>query len=56
VTFTAFGASPAEDYAKVNAGFRLDITDRVGVFAYLDGEFSDHSQSYTGNGGVRIAW
>ncbi len=56
VTFTAFGASPAEDYARVNAGFRLDITDRVGVFAYLDGEFSDHSQSYTGNGGIRLSW
>lgn len=56
VIFTAFGASPAEDAAKVNAGFRLDLTDRIGVFAYFDGEFSDHSQTYTGNGGIRISW
>jgi outer membrane autotransporter protein len=56
VRFTAFGASAAEDFAKVNAGFRLDLTDRVGVFAYFDGELSDHSRSYAGNGGIRIAW
>jgi outer membrane autotransporter protein len=55
-TFTSFGASAAEDLAKVNAGFSLDMTGGIGVFAYFDGEFSDHSQSYTGNGGIKIAW
>ncbi|WP_125461527.1 MULTISPECIES: ice-binding family protein [Rhodomicrobium] len=56
VSFTAFGAPAAEDAAKVDAGFRLDLTDRIAVFAYFDGEFSDDTQIYSGNGGVRIAW
>jgi outer membrane autotransporter protein len=56
VSFTTVGVTPAEDLAKVNAGFSLDMTDGIGVFAYFDGEFSDSSQSYTGNGGIRIAW
>lgn len=56
LTFTTYGAAAAEDLAKVNAGFRLDLTRRIGLFAYFEGEFSDHSQSYTGNGGIRISW
>ena len=56
LTFKSFGASAAENLVKVNAGFSLDLTGGVGVFASFDGEFSDHSQSYTGNGGIRIAW
>ena len=56
LTFTSYGAAAAEDLVKVNAGFSLDLTGGVGVFASFDGEFSDHSQSYTGNGGIRIAW
>jgi outer membrane autotransporter protein len=55
-TFTTYGASAAEDLAKVNAGFSLDMTGGFGVFASFDGEFSDSSQSYTGNGGIRITW
>ena len=56
LTFTSYGAAAAEDLVKVNAGFSLDLTGGVGVFASFDGEFSDHSQSYTGNGGIRITW
>jgi outer membrane autotransporter protein len=55
-TFTTYGASAAEDLAKVNAGFSLDLTGGIGMFAYFDGEFSDSSESYTGNGGFRITW
>jgi outer membrane autotransporter protein len=55
-TFTTYGASAAEDLAKINAGFSLDVTGGVGMFASFDGEFSNSSQSYTGNGGIRITW
>lgn len=56
VSFTDFGASAADDAAKVEAGFRLDVTDGVAVFAYFDGELSDDAQIYSGNGGIRISW
>ncbi len=56
VSFTEFGASAADDAAKIDAGFRLDLSNRVAVFAYFDGDFSDDAQIYSGNGGVRIAW
>jgi subtilase-type serine protease len=40
----------------VNAGLKLEVTDRIGLFAYFEGEFSGHSQSYAGNGGLKISW
>ena len=45
-----------ERAARVTAGLRLDLTDRVALFGYFDGEFSDRSQTYTGNAGVKISW
>jgi outer membrane autotransporter protein len=55
-TFSAIGASAAGDLAKVTTGLKLDITNRVALFGYFDGEFSEQGQTYTGNGGVRITW
>jgi outer membrane autotransporter protein len=55
-TFSPQGALAASDVAKVNAGLRLDVTERMGLYAYFEGEFSDHSHSYAGNGGFRISW
>jgi outer membrane autotransporter protein len=55
-SFSPDGAAAPDNLAKVNAGLKLDVTRSVGLYAYFDGEFSGHSQSYTGNGGVRISW
>jgi|GEM_PF-1608370 len=55
-TFRIDGASAAEDVARVNAGFKLDISKDVAVFAAFDGEFSERGESYAGTGGVRIRW
>ena len=55
-TFSPQGALAASDAAKVNAGLKLDVTDRMGLYAYFEGEFSDHSHSYGGLGGFKIAW
>jgi outer membrane autotransporter protein len=54
--FSANGALAASDAAKVTAGLRLDLTNRVALFGYFDGEFADRSQTYTGNAGVKISW
>ena len=50
--FTVAGASAAEDSARVDAGVHLDVTERVGLFAIFEGEFSDRGQSYAGLGGI----
>ena len=55
-TFTVDGARAARDAARVNAGFNLDITRNMGMFARFDGEFSGRSASYAGTGGVQIRW
>ena len=54
--FAPEGAAAASDMARVRAGARLDVTGRVALFAYFDGEFSSQGQSYAGTGGVRISW
>ena len=30
----------------------LDVTERIGLFAIFEGEFSDRGQSYAGLGGI----
>jgi outer membrane autotransporter protein len=53
---TSDGASAASDLARVTTGFRLDVTNRVGVFAFFEGDFSEQGQSYAGQGGVKVSW
>jgi outer membrane autotransporter protein len=55
-TFAGEGIFAAEDVARVNTGFGLELTEHTGLFAYFDGEFSGYSQSYAGNGGVKVSW
>ena len=45
------GASAAEDGARVDAGLNLDVSQRLALFGYFEGEFSGRSQSYAGIGG-----
>lgn len=54
--FSPQGAPAASDAAKVTAGLKLDIAQHVGLFAFFDGEFSQHGQSYAGNAGLKITW
>ena len=56
VLFSSTAPFVAGDAARVDAGLQLDLTEHTGLFAYFDGEFADNSQSYAGNGGIRIMW
>jgi uncharacterized protein with beta-barrel porin domain len=55
-TFSVDGAPAASDAARVNAGLKVDINETVALFTYFDGAFSDRSQGYAGNGGLKISW
>lgn len=55
-SFTVEGASASSDLAKVNLGLNLQMTERASLFAYAEGELSGQSQSYSGNGGLRLTW
>ena len=54
--FSPVAAFTATDIAKVNAGLKLDVTGNIGLFAVFDGGFSAHSQSYSGNAGIKFTW
>jgi len=49
--FLVDGASAAEDVARVNAGLKLDLSERIALFGLFEGEFSRRSQGYAGIGG-----
>jgi outer membrane autotransporter protein len=55
-TFSVDGAPAASDAARVNAGLKVDVNDTLAVYTYFDGAFSDRSQGYAGNGGLKISW
>lgn len=55
-SFSPVGVFTANDAAKVDVGLKYEITNRVALFAYFDGEFSAQGQSYAGNGGIKISW
>jgi len=55
-SFTIYGASAAEDAARVNTGLKLDISERTALFGFFDGVFSDQGQSYAGTGGIKFTW
>ena len=54
--FTVSGASAAEDAARVNAGLKVAVANHVEISASFDGAFSGRSESYGGNGGLKISW
>jgi hypothetical protein len=35
---------------------KLDMNETVALFAYFDGVFSDRTQGYAGNGGLKVSW
>ena len=42
-SFVVDGASAAEDVARVDAGLKLDLSERIALFGYFEGEFGDRS-------------
>jgi len=54
--FTVAGPRAARDAARIEAGARWTIAPQALLFANLTGEFSDRSQGYTANGGLRVTW
>ncbi|MGZ3386644.1 MAG: ice-binding family protein [Isosphaeraceae bacterium] len=48
---TLNGASAAEDAARVDAGLKLDLSERIALFGYFEGEFARREQAYAGVGG-----
>jgi outer membrane autotransporter protein len=55
-SFSLEGTPAASDLAKVNAGVKLDVDERVALFAYFEGDFSNRIQAYAGHGGLKISW
>ena len=55
-TFTVDGPRAARDAAHIDVGSKLAITRTVSLFGTFTGEFSDRSQLYSGNGGLRVMW
>ncbi|WP_131118488.1 autotransporter domain-containing protein [Lichenihabitans psoromatis] len=55
-TFLVAGARPAEDAAQVKAGFEYGLRPGVALFANFDGEFSGISNTYAGQGGLRVSF
>jgi outer membrane autotransporter protein len=51
-SFSPEGASAASDVARVDAGLKLDVTERIALFGLFVGEFSGQSQGYAGLGGL----
>jgi len=54
--FTVEGARAASDAARIDTGALVGLTSNTALFGNFSGEFSKISQSYTGNGGIRISW
>lgn len=55
-SFIVDGASAAEDVARVDAGLRLDLSERIALWGFFEGEFGDRTQSYAGVGGGDVAF
>jgi outer membrane autotransporter protein len=55
-SFSLQATPAASDLAKINAGVKLDLSERLALFAYFEGDFSDRVQAYAGHGGLRISW
>ena len=54
--FLVDGASAAEDVARVQTGLRLDLSERIALWGFFEGDFSDRTQSYAGVGGGDVAF
>ena len=54
--FSVEGARPTADTAKITVGVRLEVGNNVDLFTKFDGEFSGHTGSVAGTGGLKVTW
>jgi uncharacterized protein with beta-barrel porin domain len=54
--FTVDGARPSADAVRFESGGTLTLTRAASVFVNLESEYSDRGRSYTGTGGIKVAW
>ncbi|MDO9411136.1 MAG: autotransporter domain-containing protein [Pseudolabrys sp.] len=54
--FTVEGPRAAENALRLELGSTVAFNDRYSLFGKVTAEVSDRSQSFTGNGGVKVAW
>jgi len=55
-SFLVDGASAAEDVVRVVTGLRLDLSERIALWGFFEGDFGDGAQSYAGVGGGDLAF
>ncbi|MDO9411137.1 MAG: autotransporter domain-containing protein [Pseudolabrys sp.] len=54
--FTVEGPRAAENALRLELGSTVAFTTGLSLFGKVTAEVSDRSQSFTGNGGVKVAW
>ena len=55
-SFLVDGTSATEDVVRVVTGLRLDLSERIALWGFFEGEFGDGLQSYAGGGGGDLAF
>ncbi len=55
-SFEVTGARRARDTFLLGAGFEMNVTSTVGVFAGYSGDISSSGTSHAGSAGIRIRW
>jgi outer membrane autotransporter protein len=54
--FVIQGAQQAPDMAKINTGVKLNVSDHLSLSASFNANLAPTAQSYSGFGGLRVAW
>jgi uncharacterized protein with beta-barrel porin domain len=55
-TFIVDGPRAARDAARIEAGSNFYVTKNMAIFASFVGEYSGHTSSNAGSGGIRVNW
>src|SRR5215510_2007236 len=55
-TFIVDGPRAARDAARIEAGGNFYVTRNMAIFANFTGEYSAHTSSNAGTGGIRVNW
>ncbi len=55
-TFIVDGPRAARDAARIEAGSNFYVTKNIAIFGNFVGEYSGHTSSNAGNGGIRVIW
>lgn len=54
--FVIEGAAAAEDAVAVNAGLKVNWSNKTSMFAAFDGKFGEGMRTYGGNVGFKLNW